>query len=50
MGERTGGWIFFTEADNTVVWCGAVGLMCTVIILLKKNSLYGYKKPAIPYR
>ncbi len=28
---------FFTEAVNTVVWCGAVGLMCTVAILLKKK-------------
>ncbi len=30
----------FTEAVNTVVCCDAVGLMCTVTILLeKKNSL-----------
>ncbi len=41
-----GSWIFFTEAVNTVVWCGTVGLMCTVTILLKKNSLWhDYKKP-----
>ncbi len=26
---------FFTEAVNSVVSCGAVGLMCTVTILLK---------------
>ncbi len=28
---------FFTEAVNTVVWCGAVGLIYTVTILLKKK-------------
>ncbi len=42
---------FFTEAVNTIVRCGAVGLMCTVTILLKKNSLrHDYKKLAIPYQ
>ncbi len=28
---------FFAEAVNTVVWCGEVGLMCTVTILLQKK-------------
>ncbi len=43
---------FFTEAVNTVVWCGAVGLMCTVTILLKKTNSLGhdYKQSAIPHQ
>ncbi len=36
--ERTGSWIFFTEAVNTVVWFDAVGLMCAVTTLLKKKK------------
>ncbi len=30
---------FFTEAVNTVVWWGTVGLMCTVTIQLEKKSV-----------
>ncbi len=42
---------FFTETVNIVVWWGAVGLVYTVTIFLKKNSLWhDYKKPSIPYQ